>query len=221
MRQNKWKFKSIRELQSLEEEEEKEEGQDIKEDAKDPDFCLDSPICVTLIISNKSTNIRRTRSGSIHLKATGIEKKVQTENPMPDRPKLRIKLRTCTDEIKNACAKVSSICGLSAEKSRKVVQIVAKELYNHDLNLTPEEQLYGEEGILAENSEKKRIPVSVNELKNYTYVIPSARTITDFKQIQASEMELDAAKGLLYKGNSNEFLHFVFRLNEFISFSAL
>ena len=87
------------------------------------------------------------RSGHVRVQQIGVDASVQTDAAVPDRPKLRVKLRSSTDEIKATCAKLSSICGLSVEKTRTVVQIVCKELYNHDIYLSPTEQLAGGGGV--------------------------------------------------------------------------
>ena len=72
-------------------------------------------------------------------------------------------------------------------------------MYNH-VYLSEEEQLLEEQGItLNESKEKKMIPVTAAEFKNRTYVICSARTISDYKQIQVSEMEAMAATALYRK----------------------
>ena len=104
-------------------------------------------------------------TGHVRVQNIGVDASVQTDAAVSDRPKLRIKLRSSTDEIKTTCAKLSSICGLSVEMARKVVQIVCKELYNHDMYLSAREQLFGEHGIIPEEmNEKGHIPVSALEL---------------------------------------------------------
>ena len=82
------------------------------------------------VILNSSVN----RSGLVRSNPSSMEASVQTDNPQPDRPLLcDVKNdRICTEAIKSACAMVSSTCGVSNEMSRKIVQIVAKELYGHD-----------------------------------------------------------------------------------------
>ena len=61
---------------------------------------------------------------------------------------------------------------------------------------------------MNESKEKKMIPVTAAEFKNRTYVICSARTISDYKQIQVSEMEAMAATALYRKTSSKSFIHF-------------
>ena len=46
-------------------------------------------------------------------------------------------------EIKSACAKTSSSCGISVDKARIPVQVVCNELYQHKHYLSKEEQLNG------------------------------------------------------------------------------
>ena len=138
------------------------------------------------------------RSGFVRLKPTGVSVGIQTDPVQADRPRLRIVKRVSTEEIKSACATVSSICGVSAEMVRKIVQIIGRELYGHIFYLTPEDQAVGErlnsDAVSMEESDD-------NKHKDYTYVICSARTISDHKQVLASEMETLAATMLLEKEN--------------------
>ena len=86
----------------------------------------------------------------------------QTEACKADRPKLRINKKQSTDATKTTCSKLSSTCGVSLETSRKVAQVVCKNLYDHAVYLSPEEQLEGEQEIF--NQEKhisnKKAPVT-------------------------------------------------------------
>ena len=81
------------------------------------------------------------------------------------------------------------MCNLSAEKSRLAVQTVCKlkkyiQLYDHEFYLTPPTV----QNEINEPAEKKRrVPLTASDYENYTYVIPSARTINDYKQMQASK----------------------------------
>lgn len=76
----------------------------------------------------------------------------QTEACKADRPKLRIKKEQSTYAIKFTYSKLSSICGVSLETSRKVAQVVCKNLYEPNVYLTPGEQLEVEQEIF--NHEK-------------------------------------------------------------------
>ena len=113
------------------------------------------------------------RSGFVRLKPTGVNVGIQTDPVQADRPRLRIVKRVSTEEIKSACATASSICGVSAEMVRKIIQIIARELYGHVFYLTPEDQAAGEKL----NSDAVAMEESAKENKDYTYVICSAQTI--------------------------------------------
>ena len=142
-----------------------------------------------------SLNVSNNRSGMIRLKPNGVDVGIQTETTMSDRPSLRINKWISTENIKNACALASTSFGVSAEISRRMVKVIAKELYGHNFYLTPEEQAEGE-GIEM-TAEQKSNP----SIRDRMYVIPSARTITEHKQLLASETETEAAIALLEKSS--------------------
>ena len=121
---------------------------------------------------------------------------IQTQHVRVDRPKLRVNSKICTEEVKAECAIVSAECNLSAEKSRLVVQTVCKQLYDHKFSLTPP---IVQNKINEPAEKKRRVTLTASDYENYTYtyVIPSARTINDYKQMQASQVERDAACKLL------------------------
>ena len=85
-----------------------------------------------------------------------------------DRPKLRIKKRASTSQIKSTCAQLSSVCGISVETSRKAVQIVGRCLYSHQFYLSAEEQI-----------ENEGVEMKTSTYDDHSYVIPSARTILE------------------------------------------
>ena len=90
--------------------------------------------------------------------------------------------------MKSACEQISSVCGVSVETSRKALQIVCKDLYNHDVYLS-----------LKEQAENEGVNVKSSKYDNHSYVVPSVRGITEFKQLQASEMEREAPFALFNK----------------------
>ena len=175
------------------------------EDAQEPDT-MNSPV-LSVSDENSTLNLSPSvnRSGYVRCTAVRTDAGVQTENPSPDQPSLRIGMKICTEAIKSTCAMVSSTCGVSNETARKIVQIVARELYNHNFYLAPEEQFYGERTELEETATVE----SDFKTKDYTYVIASAGTIGDHKQMLASEAESEAAAMLLKKdSNTKVTIHF-------------
>ena len=139
-----------------------------------------------------------------------IECCTQTETCKADRPKLRIIKKQSSDAIKFTCSKLSSICGVSLETSGKAVQVLFKNLYDH-VYRTPVEQLEGKQETF--NQEKhiinKKAPVTAEQYENYSFVLPSIHTKTDYKQCQSSQMKKEAANHLLNKeSNVKATVHF-------------
>ena len=110
-----------------------------------------------------SLNVSINRSGIVRVAPSINEASIQTDPVNVERVRLRVNQRICTDEVKNTCAILSSKCGISAETARKVVQIVYKMMYGHDVYLSAKE----------------------SGGKDLTYVLPSSRTISDHKQYLA------------------------------------
>ena len=114
------------------------------------------------------------------------------------------------------------MCNLSAEKSRLAVQTVCKlkiyiQLYDHEFYLTrPTVQ-----NEINEPAEKKRrVPLTAGDYENYTCVIPSARTINDYKQMQASQVERDPACKL-FSMHSHSRLHCTAILESFYDIDTM
>ena len=74
----------------------------------------------------------------------GVKIGIQTDPAVTDSPKLRVNKRNATEEVKSACAPISSVCDVSVETFGKALQIVCKDLYNHDVYLSPKEQAENE-----------------------------------------------------------------------------
>ena len=140
--------------------------------------------------SVNTPNISVNRSGHARIQCRGVDVAVQTEY-VSDQPKLCISKRGCKNEIKSACARISSVCCVSIKTSRKAVQIVCKDLYNHNTYLSSNEQIIAEE-------------VQPKPCGNHLYVLPSVWAITDYKQLQASEMEKQAANALFNKNKNSK-----------------
>ena len=61
------------------------------------------------------------RSGHAHTTIQTVENGLQTDICCADRPKLCVSKKYATEDIKSACAMVSSACGVSNENARKCV----------------------------------------------------------------------------------------------------
>ena len=86
------------------------------------------------------------------------------------------------------------MCGLSVENSRLAVQTVCKYLYNHKVYMNAAD--ITEEPTLDEPPQKRKCSSSHIES---LYVLPSSHTISVYKQMQASQVERDAALALISK----------------------
>ena len=106
------------------------------------------------------------------------------------------------------CANFSSVCVVSVEMSRQAVKTVCKELYEHDVYLSAAEACKSA-SLEQPPSKKPCPPVSARDYESYEYVLPSARTISDYKQMQVSQVERDAAITLQSKDeNVKSTLHY-------------
>ena len=101
---------------------------------------------------NSSLIVSLNRSGYACILNDGVETGIQTDPAVPDRPKLCVNKQNATEEVKSAWAWISSACGVSVEISRKALQIVCKDLYNHDVYLSSKEQAENE-GVNIKSSE--------------------------------------------------------------------
>ena len=104
--------------------------------------------------------------------------------------------RVCSDKCKSTCATLSTVVGLSVESSRKALQIVGTDYYGDELYLTKKE---ADEAVRkASGNEPPLKKVKGDKLKR---VIASAKTINNYKHMQASQVERDAGLALLNKQN--------------------
>ena len=86
---------------------------------------------------------------SVSMNCSGLLR-FEEEEKLPqtvERPKLRKISKTFTEEVKAACASVSSKCSISAEKAWAAVQTVCKEIYQHQYYLNADEYKNSEEMI--------------------------------------------------------------------------
>ena len=107
------------------------------------------------------------------------------------------------------CAKVSVKCNVSSATSRQAVQTVCKGLYGHEFYLTKEEAINNDSELseytssiesiprkkmrLQEDAKKELIPVTKDEYKPYENVLPSLKTIVEYKQLLSAQHEKDTA----------------------------
>ena len=155
-----------------------------------------------------TTDINKTRSGTVRV---DIQSTRNDSTSIPP-PKLRY-LRNCTNEVKSACLQVSVNCGISANLAIIAVQTVCKALYNHEFYLTKEEAIAKDTTLISHrNTEEETVqkckrqklmthneqkpPRSKNDYLLFTNVLPSVRTINNYKQLLAVQAEADAAKTL-------------------------
>ena len=150
---------------------------------------------------NQSLN----RSGFSCVRKSVTHQQIQTDKVILDQPEIR-GVRKCTDDIKRMCTQVSIECGISLEKSRKSVQVVARELYNHEYRLeppSPQNNVESQVSAASENCEpppKRRAIKWTSDLKDrYRWVIPSRSVLIDWKHLQATEAEIAAAIALFHK----------------------
>ena len=98
-----------------------------------------SDVMNSTTISNSTINQSDDRSGLVQSTKSVTTAGVQMEQVKPEKPKLKVKRKICTDQIKTTCANVSSVCEVSVEMSLQVVKTVCKELYEHDVYLSAAE----------------------------------------------------------------------------------
>ena len=95
---------------------------------------------------------------------------------------------------------------MSAEMSRIAVQTFCKNLYDHNYFLSKDEAIERDPSLSEYKQDnppsnkrqkldlpKKQVPKSLNEYKPYENVLPSAKTISDYKLTLAIQAEQEAA----------------------------
>ena len=119
---------------------------------------------------------------------------IQTDQVLLESPQLRIKKRVWTDQKEERCTDLLSLCRLYIEISRLAVRIVGKNLCNYKLYL----QISIEESKSGDEKTKKKLCYS-SKNDDYLYSIQFHQHISNYKQIQASQLESNAALALLNK----------------------
>ena len=84
--------------------------------------------------------------------------------------------------MKAAISKVSSECGISVKNSRKALQIISKELYDHQYFLYQQEKK-------ANDSILKRKIIDIS-YEDYDDILPSFKSIRNYS-LQATQEKTD------------------------------
>ena len=85
------------------------------------------------------------------------------------------------------------------ETARKAVKTVCKHLYNHDFYLPIEEAQADTVEVCEPEPKRSKRPMTKKDYENYEFVLPSAKTISDYKYLQASQTESDVALAMIDK----------------------
>ena len=162
---------------------------------------------------NTELNTSRTRSGRVLVAKFDAGTQTEFVHINNCKPAIRV-TRDCTTEIKKTCAMVS--VKVSTSLAPVAVQTVCQELYGHQYYLTKAEAIEKDPSLAVYREEVSELPekrrrfiVDERKQKNplskrqdyipYKNVLPSARTINDYKQMMAIQSEADAANALFNK----------------------
>ena len=111
--------------------------------------------------------VRSTRSGCILPENNMVAEGTQTDLHVVVQPPVR-KVKVCTDEIKSALAEVSVVAQISPEKARKAAQAFARNFYQHNYYLCPQEK---------NPSHISKKPRTAEDYAAYHDIFPDAKTI--------------------------------------------
>ena len=173
-------------------------------------------------VNDLDLNVSCTRSGKRRVLTD--DQFTQTEEIIIPKVKIRNN-KNCTTAIKSTCVQVSVNCGISAEMSTVAVQTFFKGILDQDVYLTKEEAISKDPSLAAyrkteesvapmkrrklEASLKGKTPVTKDDYLPYRNVLPSPKTINDYKQLSAVQEESDAASCLYHMpSNINCTLHY-------------
>ena len=141
-------------------------------------------LCEDINFEESNSDILNSRlkstASSVTMSCSGLLR-FEEEEKLPqtvERPKLRKISKTCTEEVKAACASVWSKCSIPAEKFRVAAKTVCKEMYQPQYYLNADEYKNSEEVIqtnLEPPSKVLKTSKDYNDL--YKYVLSSSRTI--------------------------------------------
>ena len=169
---------------ALEEEQNELELEAMEDDSMD---CEDMDVSL-ISLQNQSIN----RSGLSRNSMPTENTATQTEHYFVSYEPPRNNERVCSDKCKATCATLSSVVGISVEKARKALQIVCNQYFEDEVYLTKKEAEEAAKACSGDERHSKK--VKRDKLKR---VIASAKTINNYKHMQASQVERDAGLALL------------------------
>ena len=109
-------------------------------------------------------------------------------------PPIRVGSRNCTDRSKTTIAVVSTRCGISVSKARVAMQVICEHMYGHVYHLTKPSSANDDEPL--PKKARCQEPLSGDNFVEYKFVLPSSRTVTEFKLSMAAQEEANAAQAL-------------------------
>ena len=147
------------------------------------------------VVSPSSTRNMRRESD----KPITVDKEYQVEVTGTPAPAIR-ETKNNTHEIKDAIATVSTKAGISVEMARVATQQVCKKVYGHRYKL---------EATNPSGPSQPKKPHSSDDYQIYENVLPSAKTVNNFKHKKTLCQEILAAKALATKKPTTKVtLHF-------------
>ena len=128
-----------------------------------------------------------------------VDKETQVNILAP--PPIR-KCRNATYEIKDTIATLSCKAAITAEKARITTKVVCEKFYGHQYYLEPPHDL-------SSDGARSKKPRSSDDYQIYEKVLPSSKSINNFKHKKAFIHEIEAANALINKKpTTNVALHF-------------
>ena len=98
-----------------------------------------------------NSDILKSTASSVSMNLSGFLR-FEEEEKLPqavERPKLIKRSKTFAEEVKAACARISSKCSISADKARVAVKTVCNDIYQYKYYLNADEYKNSEEMIQA------------------------------------------------------------------------
>ena len=99
---------------------------------------------------------------------------------------------------------MSAKCDISIEMARIAVKTTCSSLYGHDLHLCVDDKSERDVDTSQPSAKRSKHPYSKEEYAKYEAVLPSVRTVADYKHLQASQVECDASLTMLNKKRNDD-----------------